>query len=96
MQILFVRFFVRTSLAHTLKVAKQKLEELDGIEVLSHPPYSPGLALSDYQLFCSMAHFLKGLRKFSNENDLKKGIEEFFASKNRKWYQKGIENLAFR
>ena len=34
---------------HVGKVVKEKLAEL-GWELLSHPPYSPDLALSDYHL----------------------------------------------
>jgi transposase len=81
--------------AHTSRVAKRKIEELDGVEVLPHPPYSPDLAPSDYHLFRSMAHFLRG-RQFDDEDELGAGIEEFFASKNRDWYRRGIEQLADR
>ena len=81
--------------AHTSWVAKRKIEELDGVEVLPHPPYSPDLAPSDYHLFRSMAHFLRG-RQFSNEDELSNGINEFFASKDRGWYRRGIEQLADR
>ena len=78
---------------HTAKQTKEKLEELDGIELLPHPAYSPDLAPSDYYLFRSMAHFLKG-RRFNNEEEVKNGCQEFFASKDEKWYKKGIELLA--
>jgi len=37
-----------------------KIKELDCIELLPYPPYSPDLAPSDYYLFKSMAHFLRG------------------------------------
>ena len=42
-----------------------KIQELGGNELLPHPEYSPDLALSDYHLFQSMAHFLCG-RNFEN------------------------------
>lgn len=80
---------------HTSRIAKQKLDELEGIEVLPHPPYSPGLAPSDYHLFRSMAHFLRG-RRFNNLNEVRGGIQEFFNSKDRDFYQRGIEQLADR
>ena len=47
---------------HTAKAAKKWLEDA-GWEVLEHPPYSPDLAPSDYHLFRSMEHFLRG-KKF--------------------------------
>ena len=45
---------------YTLKMTMDKIKELDGIEFLAHPPYSPDMAHSDYYLFRSMAHFLRG------------------------------------
>ena len=68
---------------------------MNGISVLPHPPYSPDIAPSDYGLFRSMAHFLKG-RRFENFDDVKYGCEEFFASKTAKWYQHQIQLLAER
>ena len=37
--------------AHRAKKTQGKIAELDGIEVLPHPAYSPDLAPSDYGLF---------------------------------------------
>jgi histone-lysine N-methyltransferase SETMAR len=45
---------------HTAKKTLQKIEELEGIELLPHPAFSPDLAPSDYYLFRSMAQFLRG------------------------------------
>ena len=81
--------------AHKSKVVKSKLEELDGIELLPHPAYSPDLAPSDYHLFRSMSHFLMG-KKFNSVTDVESGILEFLQSKPPEWYQKGIQNLAER
>ena len=50
---------------HTSLVTGQKLLEL-GWDVLSHPPHSPGLASSDYNLFRSMQN-LNG--KIFNDTD---------------------------
>ncbi|QQP57716.1 Putative DD34D transposase, partial [Caligus rogercresseyi] len=38
---------------HTLSITRQKLRKL-GWVVLSHPPYSPDIVPSDYQLFLSI------------------------------------------
>lgn len=80
---------------HTSAITQEKIKFLDGIELLPHPAYSPDLAPSDYHLFRSMAHFLRG-RRFVNINDVENGCHEFFDSKSPQWYRKGIEQLANR
>jgi transposase len=42
---------------HTANMIKAAIQELDW-EILPHPPYSPELALSDYQLFRSLSNNL--------------------------------------
>ena len=42
-----------------------------------------------------MAHFLRG-RNFDNFEAVEVGFIEFFASKTRDWYHRGIINLAER
>ena len=42
---------------HVAKVVMETLEALNW-DALSHPPYSPDIAPSDYHLFRSMAHGL--------------------------------------
>ena len=81
--------------AHTARRTKKKIEELDGIQLLPHPAYSPDFSPSDYHLFRSMAHFLKG-RRFNDELEVENGCREFFASKDPSWYKRGIELLAER
>ena len=44
---------------HTSLMTRQKLTKL-AWEVLMHPPYSPDLATSDYNLFRSLQNFLDG------------------------------------
>jgi histone-lysine N-methyltransferase SETMAR len=48
---------------HKTKKTLQKIEELEGIELLPHPAFSPNFEPSDYCLFRSMAQFLCG-KKF--------------------------------
>jgi histone-lysine N-methyltransferase SETMAR len=43
---------------HTAKKTLQKIKELEDIELLSYPAFSPDLAPSDYYLFRSMDQFL--------------------------------------
>lgn len=80
---------------HVARKTRQTIENLDGIELLPHPAYSPDLAPSDYYLFRSMAHFLRG-RDFTNIREVETGIREFFASKEPEWYRHGILELSER
>lgn len=77
---------------HTSKVTLQKIEELQ-FDLLPHPAYSPDLAPSDYHLFRSMAHFLRG-KFFASVDDVENACREFFASKDSAWYARGINQLA--
>ncbi|MCP6710980.1 hypothetical protein NL489_26900, partial [Klebsiella pneumoniae] len=52
--------------AHTSAVVAAKLMEI-GFQNVSHPPYSPDLAPSDYYLFPNMKKWLAGKRFYSNE-----------------------------
>jgi len=72
-----------------------KINELDGIEILPHPVYSPNLAPSDYYLFRSMAHFRRG-RQFKDVDDVKIGVQAFIDSKPKEWFRQGLNKLAKR
>ena len=63
---------------HTVRTSMSKIQELEGIELLPHPAYSPDLAPSDYHLFRSMALFLRG-RNFENFEAVEVGLTEFYA-----------------
>ncbi|KOX74647.1 Histone-lysine N-methyltransferase SETMAR [Melipona quadrifasciata] len=60
-------------------ITRQKLLEL-GWDVLSHPPYSPDLAPSDFHLFRSLQNSLNG-KNFNYLVEIKNHIEKFFAEK---------------
>jgi histone-lysine N-methyltransferase SETMAR len=79
---------------HSAKITQQKIRDL-GWEVLPHPPYSPDIAPSDYDLFRSLQHFLSG-KTFGDIDHVKTAMSEFFASKQASFYKQGIENLAQR
>ena len=79
---------------HASKVTKKKLREL-GWEVLEHPPYSPDLAPSDYHLFRSLQHNLRG-KQFRTVEEIRENISAFFASKPTGFYVKGIARLQER
>jgi transposase len=52
---------------HAANMTKAAIQELDW-EILPHPPYSPDLAPSDYRLFRSLSHNLRGV-SFNNNVD---------------------------
>jgi histone-lysine N-methyltransferase SETMAR len=62
---------------HTAKKTLQKIEELEGTELLPHPAFSPDLEPSDYYLLRSMTQFLRG-KKFQSVTDMEVAVEEFF------------------
>ena len=75
---------------HTSLVTRQKLEW----DILPHPPYSPDLAPSDYYLFRSQ-NFLDG-KTFTSNEEVKNHLDQFFASKEQKFYERGIMLLPER
>ena len=81
--------------AHRARLTKKTIDELDGVHVLPHPPYSPDLAPSDFGLFRSMQHFLRG-RRFETFDEVSAACEEFFSSKPSQWYRNQIQQLAER
>jgi histone-lysine N-methyltransferase SETMAR len=79
--------------SHTAKKTLQKIEELEGTEVLPHPAFSPDLEPSDYYLFRFMAQFLRG-KKFQSVADVEVAVEEFVASKDKEWFYQAFKELA--
>jgi histone-lysine N-methyltransferase SETMAR len=79
---------------HAAKLTQEKIRQLNW-EVLPHPPYSPDIAPSDFHLFRSMEHSLKN-KNFKNIDQVRNHLEEYFSSKDTKFYQRGIETLPTR
>ena len=73
---------------HVAKSTRKKLLKLGWITI-PHPPYSPDLAPTDYHLFHSLANYLRE-KKFDDENDIKKEIDNFFNKKSQVFYERGI------
>jgi histone-lysine N-methyltransferase SETMAR len=80
--------------AHTSKMTKKKIQDLRW-DPLSHPPYSPDLAPTDYHLFRSLQHFLAG-KTFKTKEDIEESIGLFFSSKPIEFFEHGIEQLPMR
>ena len=64
---------------HVAKVDKETLQALNW-DVLPHPPYSPDVAPSDYQLFRSMAHCLAE-QHFTSYEEAKNWVDSWIVSK---------------
>ena len=79
---------------HIGKITQKKLNQL-GYEVLPHPPYSPDLSPTDYNMFKHLDHFLRE-KTFAKQEDIEKSFEEFISSRNQDFYKNGIERLLER
>uniref|UniRef100_A0A914BZG8 Transposase n=1 Tax=Acrobeloides nanus TaxID=290746 RepID=A0A914BZG8_9BILA len=79
---------------HVAQATKTVLGEL-GWDVLPHPPYSPDLAPSDFHLFLSLSSALSGI-SFNDEAELENWLRQWFASKDRAFYRRGIGKLVER
>ncbi|GFV28681.1 histone-lysine N-methyltransferase SETMAR [Trichonephila clavipes] len=77
---------------HTSLVTCQKLLQLEW-DTMPHPPYSPDLAPSDYYLFRSLQNFFK---TFTSNEEVKNHLDQFFASKDQTFYERGIMLLPER
>lgn len=77
---------------HVARKTLQKISDMNW-ERLEHPAYSPDLSPSDYYLFRSMEHWLRG-KKFTVIEEMRQSLTYFFASKDRGWYHRGIHKLA--
>lgn len=74
---------------HMSGMTRNKVERLEGIELLHRPSYNPDFAPSDYHMFSPMASFFRG-RRFSNVDNPKRVFLDFLSSKSKQWYQNGI------
>ncbi|GFV91988.1 histone-lysine N-methyltransferase SETMAR [Trichonephila clavipes] len=78
----------------TSLVTRQKLSQLEW-DTMPYPLYSPVLEPSDYYLFRSLQHFLDGKTITLNE-EVKNHLDQFFASKDQNFYERGIMPLPER
>ena len=72
-------------------MTRQKLLQL-GWEVLIYPPYSPDIATLNFHLFQSLQNSLNG-KNFNSLEDCKRHLEQFFAQKDKKFWEDGIMKL---
>ena len=76
---------------HVAKVVKETSEALKW-DVLSHPPYSPDIAPSDYYLLQSMAHGLAE-QPFTSYEGAKNWVDSWIASNDEEFFERGIRML---
>lgn len=69
--------------------------EACGLKVLSHPPYSPDLAPSDFFLFRHLKQALRG-KRFASKEDLKEEVERFFQEKPTEFFKNAFQELVVR
>ena len=72
-------------------MTRQKLLQF-GWEVLIHPLYLTAIAPSDFHLFWSLQNCLNG-KNVNSLEDCKRHLEQFFAQKNKKFWEDGIMKL---
>lgn len=66
-----------------------------GFQIVDHPPYSPDLAPSDFQLFPKLKENLRG-RKFSSNDAVMFAVNEWFDTVDKSFFSNAIEMLEHR
>ena len=89
-----VLFHQENAPCQNLIATMEKLPKLH-FELLSHPPYSPDLAINDYCLFADLKRMLQGKRFGSNEEMIVE-TEAYLEAKGKSFHKKGIEMLEKR
>lgn len=79
---------------HSSHVVTEKLTDLK-FQIVSHPPYSPDLAPSDYHLFPKLKIFLAGQKFLSNEEAID-CVNEYFEGLEENHFREGIRKLEKR
>ena len=70
------------------------MDEL-GFESLSHSPYSPALAPSDYYLLPNLKRWMCG-RRFESNEEVEWETEGYFGGLDKSYYLEGIKKLKDR
>ena len=64
-------------------------------KLLTHPPYSPDLAPSDFHLFGPLKESMKGIH-FQTDKEVKAAVSNWLRTQSTEFYAKGIDNLISR
>ena len=79
---------------HSSRKKLETLQEL-GFQTVSHPPYSPDLAPSDFFLFRHLKKYLRG-KHFENKMELRQTLENYFSSLPRSHFESAFEEHIHR
>ena len=79
---------------HTAARTLAKIKDL-GWKLLTHPPYSPDLAPSDFHLFGPLKESMKGIH-FQTDEEVKAAVSNWLRTQSTEFYAKGIDNLISR
>ena len=80
--------------AYTAARTLAKIEDL-GWKLLTHPPYSPDLAPSDFHLFGPLKESMRGIH-FQTDEEVKAAVSNWLRTQSTEFYAKGIDNLISR
>ena len=64
-------------------------------ELMPHPPYSPGLAASEYYLFPKLKKWLGG-KRFADNEEVIEAVNGYFEELDKPVYRDGITRLEHR
>ena len=76
---------------HTARTRIDALETLK-FEVLSHPPYSPDLAPSDFHFFPHLERDLKGTH-FTSDDEVKQAVTSWIKQRTPEFFIDGMRKL---
>jgi histone-lysine N-methyltransferase SETMAR len=79
---------------HTAPVSQELLTSFVW-DIVTHSPYSPDLAPSDYHFFTKLKEFLGG-KRFSNDQEVEKAVKKWLKELAVEVYDTGIQKLVPR
>ena len=79
---------------HTANATVETIQALH-FETLSHPPYSPDLAPSDFHVFGPLNEALRG-RHFSSDDEVKEAVHSWLRDQPKTFFSDGIQKLLCR
>ena len=78
-------------------IARATIDDLETLkfEVLSHTPYSPDLAPSDFHFFPHLKRDLKGTH-FTSDDEVKQAVTSWIKQRTREFFIDGMHKLVLR
>ena len=89
-----VRFHHENARPHTVRVTTGLLNQF-GWDIVTHPPYSPDIAPSDYHLFPELKKHLGGTQ-FRTGEELKEEVLSYLRGAAGEFYDSGIKKMVQR